>query len=470
MTAQTGHTSAAFSITVKLRILNQPGNFAKVLSGVAEAGGSLAEIRLDSSTFHHTIRTITIQCGSEAHSKAVEERIQSYPFAEVLEVLDDTFHMHVGGKLEIKPRVYLNHSDDLSRAYSPGVARICTHIQHNPDAAFEYTLKKNSVAVVSDGSAVLGLGNIGPRGAIPVMEGKAVLFKRFGNIDAYPICLETQDTEEIIQTVKNISTVFGGINLEDISAPRCFEIERRLQAMLDIPIFHDDQHGTAVVTLAGLINALKIVGKRLEDVKIVVNGFGAGGVACTRMLVDAGAKNIVPCDSKGVVYRGRPEGMNPEKEEVLTFTNPANEKGTLADAMRGADVFLGVSVPGVVTVENVQSMAKDPIIFALANPTPEIMPDEIEGIARIIATGRSDYANQVNNVLCFPGIFRGALDARAKAITPAMQRAAAQAIAESIPESELREDNIIPSSFNEDVPVNVARHVYECAMREFGQK
>ena len=400
----------------------------------------------------------------EVHAEEIKTAIKEISVVELLESHDDTFFSHIGGKLTVEPKNELKNFDDLSRAYSPGVARICTHIEKNPDSVFEYTIKRNSVAVISDGSAVLGLGNIGPRAAIPVMEGKAVLFKKFANIDAYPICLETQDTEEIIKTVMNISTVFGGINLEDISAPRCFEIERRLQAMLDIPVFHDDQHGTAVVVLAGIINALKIVNKKLSEVKIVVNGFGAGGVACTRMLYEAGAVNIVPCDSKGVVWRGRGEGMNAEKDDVLTFTNPNNEKGTLADALKGADIFLGVSVPGAITKDQVKSMAKDPIVFALANPIPEILPGEIKDVARIIATGRSDYANQVNNVLCFPGIFRGALDARAKAITPAMKRAAAKAIAEAIPENELREDNIIPSTFNQDVPVIVARRVYEAAL------
>jgi malate dehydrogenase (oxaloacetate-decarboxylating) len=464
MSVSSPHTTAAYSITVHLKIENRPGQFASVLTEIADLGGSLAEVSLISSTFHHNERLVTIAARSEMHAHELQERLRSLPSVELISCIDDTFAIHRGGKLTVESKGSLENFDQLSRAYSPGVARVCTHIEKNPEAVFDYTIKKNTVAVISDGSAVLGLGNIGPRAAIPVMEGKAALFKQFANIDAFPICLETQDTEEIITTIKNISTVFGGINLEDISAPRCFEIERRLQAMLDIPVFHDDQHGTAVVVLAGMLNALKIVSKKIEDVKIVVNGFGAGGVACTRMLYEAGARNIIPCDSKGVVYRGRATGMNAEKDEVLTFTNPDNEKGTLSDALKGADIFLGVSVPGAITRSDVIAMSKDPIVFALANPIPEIIPGEIHDVARIIATGRSDYANQVNNVLCFPGIFRGALDAQARSITPAMKRAAAYAIADSIPASELREDNIIPSAFDPKVPALVAESVRKAAL------
>lgn len=463
MSVHNSHVSAAYSITVRLKISNKPGNFAKVLNKVAELGGSLAETTLETSDFHFTTRAVTIAARDEAHANTLREAVSQLSEITLLSCVDDTFEIHRGGKLSMQVTRELHNFDELSRAYSPGVARVCTHIQKHPEAVYEYTIKRNTVAVVTDGSAVLGLGNIGPRGAIPVMEGKAALFKKFANIDAFPICIESQDTEEIIRTVKNISTIFGGINLEDISAPRCFEIERRLQDELDIPVFHDDQHGTAVVTLAGILNALKFLGKKLGDVKIVVNGFGAGGVACTRMLHEAGAKNIVPCDSKGIVYRGRPIGMNPEKEDVLSFANPGNEKGSLTDALKGADIFLGVSAPGAIKRSDVQGMAKDPIVFALANPIPEILPEEIQGVARIIATGRSDYANQVNNVLCFPGIFRGALDARAREITPAMKRAAALAIAAAIPESSLREDNIIPSIFDPSVSRLVAEAVLNVA-------
>jgi malate dehydrogenase (oxaloacetate-decarboxylating) len=457
------HTSAAYSITVRLKVLNKPGAFAQALQQVADKKASLAQMHLEESTFHYNIRVIN--CRNEEHAEEVRHAlVNGKAPVELLDWIDDTFEIHRGGKLSVEVKGSLSTFDELSRAYSPGVARVCTHIQHHPETVHEYTIKKNSVAVISDGSAVLGLGNIGPAAAMPVMEGKAALFKEFAGIDAYPICLSTQDTEEIIKTVKYLSVGFGGINLEDISAPRCFEIERRLQAELDIPVFHDDQHGTAVVVLAGMLNALKLTGKKLSDVKIVVNGFGAGGVACTRMLYEAGAKNIVPCDSKGAVFRGRTVGMNQEKDEVLTFTNPNNEKGTLSEVLKGADVFLGVSVPGAITRDDVKSMAKDPIVFALANPTPEIIPSEIQDIAAVVATGRSDYANQVNNVLCFPGIFRGALDSKAKCITPAMKTAAAMAIAESIPTNELRFDNIIPSIFGSDVTSRVAAKVMEACL------
>ncbi|MCB0317416.1 MAG: NAD-dependent malic enzyme, partial [Bdellovibrionales bacterium] len=322
-----------------------------------------------------------------------------------------------------------------------------------------YTTKKNLIAIVTDGSAVLGLGNIGPLAALPVMEGKAVLFKQFGNVDAIPICLDTQDPKEIINIVKNLSPGFGGINLEDIAAPACFEIESQLIKELDIPVFHDDQHGTAAVVLAGILNALKITSKKINEVKIVVNGFGAGGVACTRMLLDAGVKNIIACDSAGIVYKGRNDRMNPIKEELLAYTNPDNIKGELKDALKGADVFVGVSKPNLVTREMVKSMARDSIVFALANPFPEVAPEEINDVARVIATGRSDYPNQINNVLCFPGIFRGALDAKAKTITKEMKIAAAQAIAECVSDNELREDYIIPSIFRGNVNQLVAERV-----------
>ncbi|MFM1846628.1 MAG: hypothetical protein RL417_102, partial [Pseudomonadota bacterium] len=328
------------------------------------------------------------------------------------------------------------------------------------------TIRGNTVAVVTDGSAVLGLGNIGPKGALPVMEGKAMLFREFSGLNAFPICLNTQDTAEIITAVKNIAPGFGGINLEDISAPRCFEIEETLRRELDIPVFHDDQHGTAVVVLAGLMNAVTIVGKKLADLKVVVNGFGAGGVACTKILLSAGVKHIIACDTAGTVYRGRKERMNSVKESLVGITNPENLKGSVADALKGADVFIGVSSPGAITREMVRSMANDPIVFALANPTPEIMPDEIKGIARIIATGRSDYANQVNNALCFPGIFKGALQCRARDISDGMKVAAAHAIATFVPAEQLSEDCIIPGIFERAIVDRVASEVRAQAVKE----
>ena len=456
-------SSAGFSRTLRVKIENRPGNFAEIVKQVALLGGSLSQVDLIYSDFNYTIRQITINCKSESHGAQVLEKLGEIKAASILLWQDDTFEMHRGGKLFVVASRELKTTDELSRAYTPGVARVCTTIHQKPETVYDYTIKSHTVAVVTDGSAVLGLGNIGPSAALPVMEGKAMLFKQFAGIDAFPICLATQDTEEIIRTVQNIAPVFGGVNLEDISAPRCFEIEERLQATLDIPVFHDDQHGTAIVVLAGLLNALKIVGKDISKIKVVVNGFGAGGVACTKMLLQGGVKNIIACDTAGTVYRGRKDRMNPMKEELVKRTNPENLQGSVADALKGADVFIGVSKPGSITRLMVQAMAKDPIVFALANPTPEIMPDEIKDVARIIATGRSDYANQVNNVLCFPGIFRGALECRARTITDAMKVAAARAIAEAVGSDELRDDYIIPSIFRNDIAGIVAKRVVEAA-------
>jgi malate dehydrogenase (oxaloacetate-decarboxylating) len=452
-------SSAGFSITVRLKLENRPGSFARIAQLTADTRASLAEVILLSSDFDFNVRDVTINCCNEQHSRDLLRQIEAIPGVSVERWQDDTFAIHAGGKLNVVPKQILSTTDELSRAYTPGVARVCTAIHKNPDDAYPYTIKSNTVAVISDGSAVLGLGNIGPRAALPVMEGKAVLFRQFAGINAFPICLDTQDTEEIISTIKNIAPVFGGINLEDISAPRCFEIEERLSQELDIPVFHDDQHGTAVVVVAGLINALKLVGKRMDQITVVVNGFGAGGVACTRLMLDAGVKNIIPCDTAGTVYRGRSTNMNPVKTQLSQITNTENIKGTVADALRGADVFVGVSQPGAITPAMVRTMAKDPIVFALANPVPEIMPTEIEGIARIVATGRSDYANQVNNVLCFPGIFKGALECRARRITTEMKLAAAQAIAGEVSDSELRETYIIPGIFKSNVAAKVAEMV-----------
>jgi malate dehydrogenase (oxaloacetate-decarboxylating) len=356
--------------------------------------------------------------------------------------------------------------DDLSMVYTPGVARVCRAIAQDPERAFNLTIKRNTVAVVSDGSAVLGLGDIGPEAALPVMEGKAALFKQFAGVDAFPVCLDTKDADEIVETVKNIAPAFGGINLEDISAPRCFEIEEGLKSELDIPVFHDDQHGTAVVVLAALINALKITGKNIEDLRIVISGVGASGVACAKIMMAAGAGNIVGCDSRGIVHKAR-EGLNPSKQWFAEHTNPEDRTGALSDAIAGADLFLGLSVPDVLTVEDLKKMNEDPIIFAMANPDPEIRPEVAMGRARIIATGRSDYPNQINNVLCFPGIFRGALDVRAREINEEMKLAAAEAMASVISEDELSEDYIIPSVFDERVVPAVAEAVAESA-RETG--
>ncbi|MBQ2935297.1 MAG: NADP-dependent malic enzyme [Lachnospiraceae bacterium] len=368
-------------------------------------------------------------------------------------------HEQWNGKIETVSKSPVKNREDLSLAYTPGVAEPCKVIAEDKEAAYTYTMKANTVAVVSDGSAVLGLGNIGPHAAMPVMEGKAVLFKEFGGVNAVPICLDTQDTEEIIKAVTYLAPTFGGINLEDISAPRCFEIEERLKATLDIPVFHDDQHGTAIVVLAGIINGLKVVGKQKEDCKVVVNGAGSAGVAITKLLLTYGFTNIVMCDTTGIISKNR-EKLNWMKEKMAEITNPNNETGLLADAMKGADIFIGVSAPGVVSSEMVSSMNKDAILFALSNPVPEIMPDVAKAAgARIIGTGRSDFPNQVNNVVAFPGIFKGALEGRAPQITEDMKLAAAVAIASLVPEEELNEDNIMPEAFNPKVAEVVAEAV-----------
>ena len=368
-------------------------------------------------------------------------------------------HEEWNGKLETVSKTPVKSREDLALAYTPGVAEPCKVIAQDKEAAYKYTMKANTVAVVSDGSAVLGLGNIGPYAAMPVMEGKAVLFKEFGGINAVPICLDTQDTEEIIKAVTYLAPGFGGINLEDISAPRCFEIEERLKATLDIPVFHDDQHGTAIVVLAGIINALKVVGKKKEDCKVVVNGAGSAGVAITRLLLTYGFPYIVMCDKVGIVSRDT-EGLNRMQQKMTEVTNPKNETGSLADAMKGADIFVGVSAPGIVTEEMVASMNKDAILFAMANPVPEIMPDLAKKAgARVVGTGRSDFPNQVNNVVAFPGIFKGALEGRATQITEEMKLAAANAIASLVPEDELSDDNIMPEAFMPQVADAVAEAV-----------
>lgn len=370
-------------------------------------------------------------------------------------------HKEWNGKLETIAKSKVNSREDLAIAYTPGVAEPCKVIAEDKEAAYTYTMKANTVAVISDGSAVLGLGNIGPYAAMPVMEGKCVLFKEFGDVNAVPICLDTQDTEEIIATIKNIAPAFGGINLEDISAPRCFEIEERLKEMLDIPVFHDDQHGTAIVVLAGIINALKVVGKKKEDCRVVVNGAGSAGVAITRLLLTYGFPHITMCDKVGIVSK-KTEGLNWMQQKMTEVTNLDQQTGTLADAMKGADIFVGVSAPGIVSAEMVASMNKDAILFAMANPVPEIMPDVAKAAgARVVGTGRSDFPNQVNNVVAFPGIFKGALEGRATKITEEMKLAAANAIASLVPDDELSDDNIMPEAFNPRVAEVVAAAVKE---------
>ena len=454
--------SASYSFTLRVEFPHRAGSLGKILTAVGDAGGMVGAVDIVRMGQERSTRDITINARDSEHGQQIVKVVDDLPEVKVVNVSDRTFLMHLGGKIEVRSRMQIRTRDDLSMVYTPGVARVCRAIAQEPERAFNLTIKRNTVAVVTDGTAVLGLGDIGPRAAMPVMEGKAALFKQFAGVDAFPVCLDTKDADEIVRTVKNLAPTFGGINLEDISAPRCFEIEERLKEDLDIPVFHDDQHGTAVVVLAALINSLKIVGKKIEDLRIVVNGVGASGVACARIMLSAGAQNIVGCDSKGIVHKGR-EGLNPAKEWFAEHTNPEDRKGDLSDAVRGADLFLGLSVPGVLTVDHLESMGEDPIVFAMANPDPEIRPEVAFGHARIIATGRSDYPNQINNVLCFPGIFRGALDVRAYEINEDMKLAAAKGIAAVIPEEELSEDYIIPSVFDERVAPTVAEAVAETA-------
>jgi len=455
--------NASYSVTLRVKIHNKPGKLGELTTAIGKAGGDIEGIDIVSVGKDFLIRDITVNASSETHDKQIIDSLQNLDGVEVVNVSDRTFLMHLGGKIEIASKMQLKTRSDLSMAYTPGVARVCEAIHKDPEKVFNLTIKKNTVAVVSDGTAVLGLGDIGPAAAMPVMEGKCQLFKEFGGVDAFPICLDTKDPHEIVQTIKHISTVFGGINLEDISAPRCFEIEDRLKEELDIPVFHDDQHGTAVVVLAALINALKIVGKKMGDVKVVVNGIGAAGVACSKIVMAAGVKNIVGCDTTGALYEDRKENMNWVKDWYARNTNPNKEKGSVHDVIKGADVFFGLSAPGVIGQTDLKNMTKNPIVFAMANPVPEIMPEEAEGLVAVMATGRSDYPNQINNVLCFPGIFRGALNCRASRINEAMKLAAAKAIANIIGQDELHPDYIIPSVFDRRVGEAVAAQVEEAA-------
>ena len=458
------HLSASFSGTMRVRLENHPGAFASLAAAIGEAGGLLGAIDLVRVGHGHKVRDVTFLAADAAHVERILAAVENVHGVEVEHLSDRTFLAHLGGKLEVTPRMPLKTRDDLSIAYTPGVGRVSSAIAEDPAKVWSLTIKKNTVAVVTDGTAVLGLGDIGPEAALPVMEGKAVLFKEFGGIDAWPLCLATKDVDEIVRTVTAIAPVFGGINLEDISAPRCFEIERRLREALDIPVFHDDQHGTAIVVLAALLNALRVVGKRTEDVRVVVTGVGAAGTAVTKSLVAAGVRDIVGCDREGALYRGRP-GLSAVKKEFAAVTNPRNVRGSANDALEGADVFIGLSAPGAVTAEAIRRMAEGAVVFAMANPIPEVMPEEIEDFVAVIATGRSDYPNQINNVLAFPGVFRGALDVRAREITGEMELAAAQALAAVVKPDELSPDYIVPSVFNRDVAPAVAAAVSTAAQR-----
>ena len=457
--------TASHSLTVRLTIQNQPGMLGRVTSAIGKAGGDIGAIDIVAVGKNTLTRDLTFKARDERHGQQVVERLRAIEGVEVVNVSDRTFLMHLGGKIEVKAKASVKTRDDLSMAYTPGVARVCMAIHADPEKAYTLTIKQNTVAVVTDGTAVLGLGDIGPSGAQPVMEGKALIFKEFAGVDAFPICLATKDVDEIVLIVKALAPVFGGINLEDISAPRCFEIEERLQRDLDIPVFHDDQHGTAVVVLAALLNALKIVKKKLTDVRIVFTGAGASGIATAKLLMKAGARHIIACDRAGVLYKGRTENMNVMKAWFAEHTNPRRIRGTASDALDGADVFIGLSGPGVVSLKDIKSMNRDPIVFAMANPVPEILPEEAGPYVRVMATGRSDYANQINNSSCFPGFFRGLLDVRARRVNDEMKLAAAHALAAIVSKDELSEEYITPSMFDPRVVPAVAAAVAEAAMK-----
>jgi len=457
--------SASYSLTVRLEIRNKPGMLGKVTSVIGKAGGDIGAVDLVEMTGDQVLRDITIKARDSRHGQDVIERLRGLAGVKVANISDRTFLMHLGGKIEIRSKVPIRTRDDLSMVYTPGVARVCLAIKEDPSRAFTLTMKQNSVAVVTDGTAVLGLGDIGPEAALPVMEGKAMLFKEFAGVDAFPICLGTRDPDRIVETVKTIAPAFGGINLEDISAPRCFEVEARLRKELDIPVFHDDQHGTAVVVGAALLNALKLVRKDTRRLKVVVSGVGAAGTATIKILQALGVRSIIGVDEHGTLFRGRTAGMDFMKSWVAQSTNPQNVKGRLSDAIKGVDVFIGLSVPRVLSVRDVRNMAPDRIVFAMANPVPEIRPEEAERHVRVMATGRSDYPNQINNVLCFPGFFRGMLDSRARAVNDEMKIAAAHAIASCVGKGELGPEYIIPSVFNRKVAPTVAREVAKAAHR-----
>jgi malate dehydrogenase (oxaloacetate-decarboxylating) len=463
--------TAAYSVTVRVRLDNSPGSLGRLAAAIGDAGGNIVALDGFEAKDEYLDEDVIVNCSSVLHIEEIREAIAGLDGVRVLSLSDRTFAMHDGGKIEVLARMPVRDRDDLSMAYTPGVARVCTAIAEHPARVHELTIKKNTVAIVTDGTAVLGLGDIGPAAALPVMEGKALLFKNFAGVDGFPICVDAGDRDTpvaervraIVETVQRIAPVFGGINLEDIAAPQCFEVEERLRASLDIPVFHDDQHGTAVVALAALENALKIVGKKMIDIRVVIAGAGAAGVAIAQILANAGVGNIVGADRQGAIHLGR-TNLNEAKRRFAEVTNPEQLKGSLPDVLPGADVFIGVSGPGLLVADDLRKMASQPIVFAMANPEPEIRPEVAKDLVAVMATGRSDYPNQINNVLAFPGIFRGALDAGATTITEHMKVAAAEAIAASVPSDELRADNIVPSVFDTSVAAVVAAAVAESAV------
>jgi malate dehydrogenase (oxaloacetate-decarboxylating) len=457
--------NVSHSVTIRVELSNTPGSLGRLTTAIGDAGGNILGIDLVEVEADRIVRDITVLAADPEHAQRIREQAEEVSGVHVRSVLDRTLRLHLGGKIEVCGKSPLKDRDDLSMAYTPGVARVSMEIAERPASVHTYTIKANSVAIVSDGSAVLGLGNIGPYGAIPVMEGKAQLFKEFAGIDAFPICLNVTRPEEVIAAVEAMEPVFGGINLEDIAAPACFAIEEALKSKLDIPVFHDDQHGTAVVVLAALRNAAKVVDRKISDMTVVIAGAGAAGVACAKILANAGVGRILVADRKGLIFSDR-ENFDGAKLWLAENTNQDRRMGDLATALVGADVFVGVSGPGIVTAAEIATMNAHPIVFALANPTPEVMPEEIQDIAAVIATGRSDFPNQINNVLCFPGIFRGALDARAMAITEGMKLAAADAISSAVLDDELSPSYIIPSVFNKGVALAVAEAVAREAQAE----
>ncbi|HZP55937.1 MAG TPA: NAD-dependent malic enzyme [Dehalococcoidia bacterium] len=456
--------TATYTFSFQAQYPNRPGMLAKIASAVGDCGGNIGDIDVVRSTGSTIVREISVQARDSNHAQEIVEHVRAQKGVQVRSVTDRVFLSHRRGKIEIRNKVPVTSRRDLSVVYTPGVARVCLAIDKDPDSAWDLTIKGNTVAVVSDGTAILGLGDLGPKAAMPVMEGKAMLFKAFGGVDAWPICLDTKDPDEIVEIVKKLAPGFGGVNLEDISAPRCFYIEERLKKEMDIPVFHDDQHGTAVVVLAAVLNALRIVKKEMDDLKVVVLGVGAAGVACSKILMSAGVKNIVGVDRSGIIHKGRSEGMNFMKEWFADNTNKECVSGSVSDALEGADLFLGLAGPNMITVDDLKKMNRDPIVFAMANPDPEIRPEQAAGHVAVMATGRSDYPNQINNVLCFPGLFRGVLDVRAREINERMKIAAAEAIAGAVSKSELSSEYIIPSVFHPTVFKNVAREVANAAV------
>jgi malate dehydrogenase (oxaloacetate-decarboxylating) len=455
--------SAQFRLTIRVNIDDAHGTLSALTGAIVDAGALVDAVDLVEVDGSHSLRDIVVDASGKDHWERIVQAVGTVAGVELIDTTDRTFQLHVGGKIEQQNKHPLKTREDLSMAYTPGVARVSLSIADDADRAFQYTIKRNTVAVVSDGTAVLGLGDIGPLAAMPVMEGKCCLFKEFAEVDAFPICLDTTDPDEIVQTVKLIAPAFGGINLEDISAPRCFEIEDRLKEELDIPVFHDDQHGTAVVVMAALLNAVKLTGKRIEQLNVLVIGLGAAGIAVTKILLAGGVTKIIGADSKGALHVQREDyldgSMNATKRWFAQVTNPECRSGSPAEVLDGEDLLIGLSGARTMPAEALARMADDAMVFAMANPNPEVTPEEAEKHVRIVATGRSDYPNQINNVLCFPGVFRGALDVRAPTITERMKMAAAHAIAATVDESELREDYIIPSVFNRDVAPAVAQAV-----------